>query len=489
MTVNLSNVLRILGFLSLVLAAAFILPIATAIYYGEYFCMRVFIYTAFFAFFIGSIIRKYIPSSLVKFKPRDGFLSVVLAWLFGSALGAIPFVATGAIPNAIDAYFESVSGFTTTGSSILTDIEVLPRSVLMWRGFTHWLGGMGIVFLTVAFLANTGVKGQLMTDAESSGGLNSDKFLPRYNDVIKNLYYIYIFFTFSLIFLYLLGGMNLFDAMNHSFATVGTGGFSTYNDSLGHFKSLYIHWITIVYMILCGTNFSLFILLIRGKWKSFIKDNELRLYLGIIFIFSIIIFVTMKLKGWNTDNDRLFTNIVFQISSVLTTTGFATHDYEIWPITGQMLIFFCLLIGGCSSSTSGGIKCVRVVLALKLIKRAIGRKLHPSRIHPIKLNGRSVSQDISINVINFIFTYLFFMLICTGILTLVGTDLISSLSAVATCMGNMGPGFNIVGPTKNFSSLPEISKFVLCLAMIAGRLEVFTFLMLFSPHYWNSNKP
>lgn len=487
MTVNFNGVVRMMGILLLVLGLCLVPSLIVAIIYHEMLSLKCFAFTIIPCVTLGFILIKSFRPSLIKLKARDGFLIVSLCWLVASLIGAIPFYISGAIPNYIDAFFETCSGFSTTGSSILSDIEGLPKSMLFWRSFTHWLGGMGIIVLAMALLPSIGVGGQLIASAETPGP-TLDKIAPRFSDTARRLYLVYLFFTILETLLLLLGGMNLYDSLVHTFGTVGTGGFSSYGDSIAHFDSPYLQWVIILFMLLCGINFNLYFVLARKGLRSMLKDSELRLYLLIIAAVSVLIGMNLMFTGEYHDIEEGARTSVFQVVSIITTTGYATADYDIWPTFSKMLIFLLMLVGACSSSTGGGVKIIRILISLKLIRRGVSLKLHPRRVITVTLGGKEVPQEVSTNIANFVFFYIFVVFAGAFIISFNGFDLMTTISSVITCLGNIGPGFSTIGPVMNFSVFSGFSKLILSLLMIAGRLELFTFFMLFSPHYWNSNK-
>ncbi len=488
MTVNFNSVVRIMSFLFLVLGFSMIPALLVAMIYHEELSALSFFVTIVHCFGIWGILGKiYNPTELKKLKERDGFLIVSLCWIISSIVGATPFVMSGAIPSPVDAFFETCSGFSTTGSSILNDIEALPKSMLFWRSFTHWLGGMGIIVFATALLPSIGIKGQIIASAETPGP-TLDKVAPRFADTAKNLYLVYILFTVVEIILLLAGGMNLYDALVHTFGTVGTGGFSSYGNSIAHFDSYYLQWVIIIFMILCGINFNLYFTLARRGIKAFFRDSELRFYLIIIGVISVLIYLNIFLTGYYDHAGRAFTDSVFQVVSIITTTGYATCDYDIWPTFSKMLIFILMLTGACSSSTGGGVKLIRILIALKMVRRGVSLKLHPNRFIPVTLNNKSVPQEVATNIANYIFMYIFIVFAGSLLISLNGFDLMTTISSVMTCVGNIGPGYNLVGPAMNFADFSDFSKIIFSFLMIAGRLELFTFFMLFSPHYWNANK-
>ncbi|MDO4396448.1 MAG: TrkH family potassium uptake protein [Clostridia bacterium] len=487
MTVNYKVVLRIMGILLLVLGFSLIPSLVVALIYKEYNCVPAFLYVIIPCLVPGFIIAKNVNRSMLKMKIRDGYLVVAMSWIVASFIGALPFYFSGSIPSLVESFFESASGFTTTGSTLIPDVEALPRSILFWRSFTHWLGGMGVIVLIMALFSSLGVSGQLIASAETPGP-TMDKLTPKFSDTAYNLYRIYIVFTAVETILLCLGGMSLYDSLVHSFGTAGTGGFSTYNNSIAHFSSPYLQWVIFIFMVLCGINFNLFFVLKRRGLKEMLKDNELRFYLTLIGATACLIYMDLMLTDTYTDPSACLRDSFFQVGSIITTTGFANADFDLCQTFAKMLIFLVMLTGACSSSTGGGVKIIRVLVCLKLIKRGISLKIHPNRVVPIRICEKEISQEVATGIANFVFLYVFTVFLGSLLISFNGYDLVTTITSVMTCLGNIGPGFNLVGPTCNFHFLSGFSKAVLSLLMIAGRLELFTFLMLFSPHYWNSNR-
>lgn len=480
------NFIRIQGAIFLLMAASLLIPLFLAFYYNEDSSKFAFLLVSGSCALAGIIIRLGVKPADTKFKVRDGFLIVSTAWLVCSVIGALPFLISGAISSAADAFFESCSGFSTTGASILTDVEVLPKSIMFWRSFTHWLGGMGIIVFVMALLPVLGINGQIAANAETPGP-TKDKLTARFSDTAKNLYKLYIAFTFVQTVLLCLGGMSVYDAFLHAFGTIGTGGFSNYNDSVGHFNA-YIQIVILVFMVLAGTNFNLFFVLKRRGIRTFLQDEELRFYLMVMGAASLAVFACNQLNSHFKNTAGSLLDSTFQVVSIMSTTGYATADYDLWPTFSRMIIFCLFFFGGCSSSTSGGIKCVRVLVCLKLVRRSVSLRLHPNRIAPITLNNNEVSSEVVINITNFVFTYIAVIFAGTLLLSLDNLDFITTFSAAATCVGNIGPGFNLIGPACNFSVLSDFSTVICSFLMLAGRLELITVLALFSKYYWNSNK-
>lgn len=487
MTVNFNGVIRIMEILLIVLGVCMIPSLLVAVIYSEDISIRCFSLTLIPCLGVGILMTRIFRPSLIKLKARDGFLIVSLSWIISSLIGAVPLTMSGAIPSYVDSFFEVCSGFSTTGSTILSDVESLPKSMLFWRSFTHWLGGMGIIVFAMAFMPSIGVSGQLIASAETPGP-TLDKVSPKFSDTARSLYLVYIFFTMLETILLTAGGMSLYDALIQTFGTVGTGGFSNYGNSIAHFTSPYIQWVIIIFMVMCGVNFNLYFTLAKHGPMAMLKDPELRFYLFIIGIAGALITLNLLISGGYASISKGVRDSFFQVTSIITTTGYATADYELWPTFSKMVLFLLMLIGACSSSTGGGVKVIRILISFKLIRRGVSLKLHPNRVTSLTLNGREVPQDIASNIANFVFLYILVIFTGTLIVSFNGYDIITTLSAVVTCVGNVGPGFQKVGPVENFGFFSDFSKLVLSFLMIAGRLELFTFFMLFSPRYWNSNR-
>ena len=487
MTVNLRTVFRFLGILLFVLGLCAVPPLLVAVIADEKLAARCFFIMVLACLACGGFIIRFFPLRGRKILERDGYLIVALSWITASLIGAVPFYASGAIPSFIDAFFETASGFSTTGSSILSDIESLPRSMLFWRSFTHWMGGMGIIVLGTALLPALGIQGQKIANAETPGP-TLDKITARFSENSRRLYLLYLGFTVAETVLLLFGGMDLYDALVHTFGTVGTGGFSNYSDSIAHFPSVFVQVVILVFMFLCGTNFNLFFAAAKHGPRAFRKDDEFRMYLGILLVCTGLITIDLLVQGGSDDPGHSLLDSAFQVTSVMTTTGYATADYDLWPTFSKCILLIVFLTGACSSSTGGGAKIIRIVVAVKLVRRLISKKLHPQRVFSIKVNGKSIEQETVTNITNFLLFYIFVFFAGCLLIALNGFDMMTTFSSVLTCLGNVGPGFALVGPSCNFALFSPFSKLLLSLLMIAGRLELFTFFLLFSPHYWNANK-
>lgn len=413
---------------------------------------------------------------------RDGIAIVALGWLLVSLFGAIPLYMGGSTETYIDAVFETVSGFTTTGATILSEVESLPMGTIFWRSFTHWVGGMGILVFTLALLPALGIGGFQIFKAESPGPV-AGKIAPRLRDTAKILYTTYFAITVLQVVLLMLGGMDLFNSLVHTFGTVGTGGFSSKNSSIGYYNSSYIHLVIGFFMMFSGVNFSLYYGLYKGRGRDLLKDEEFRLYIGIITVSVIAIAINLFMTSYQ----RLgiaFRDSFFQVSSIITTTGYATADFDLWPSFSKGILFMLMFVGGCAGSTSGGMKVIRILIWLKLIKREVGKLFHPRAVLPIKVNGKVVPNETIAGINSFIALYLVIFVISSLLVTLEGVDLISAGTSVAATLSNIGPGLELVGPTKNFGGFAQITKVLFIFLMLLGRLEMFTIIALLAPRAW-----
>ncbi len=481
---NYRIVAKILGSILIYESFLMIIPLAVSVFYMESSYMA-FIITMLIMIFFG-VILKNTPLNSNTMKLKEGFAIVSFGWLISSLFGCFPFIISGAIPFPIDAFFETVSGFTTTGASILTDIESLPKGILFWRSFTHWIGGMGILVFTVALLPAIGASGFQLFKAESPGPI-SDKIVPRMKDTAKILYTTYIIITIAETILLMFGGLSLYEALVHTFATVGTGGFSTHNSSIAAFNSTYIYVVIAIFMFMSGVNFSLYYELLKGRWRSVLKDEELRFYS--ILILLGIVFVSINLFGTIYDSaGESLKQSLFQVVSITTTTGYVTADFDLWPTFSKVLLFLLMFTGGCAGSTGGSIKQVRLLLVLKLVKREFQKIFHPRAIMPLKIEGRSIPSDVVANVSSFFTLYVMLFVLGTAVVSLENISMISAASAVAATLGNIGPGFEIVGATQNYSSFSAPIKLLLSFLMLAGRLELFTIMTLLSPSFWKAER-
>lgn len=419
-------------------------------------------------------------------KKREGYLIVAVGWLVMAVFGMLPYVLSGVIPQISSALFEAISGTTTTGATVLTDIEVVPKGVLYWRSLTQWIGGMGIVVLTVAIFPILGIGGIELFVAEAPGP-TSDKIHPRIQETAKRLWLVYVALTGMLAILLVLAGMSWYEAINHAFTTMATGGFSTRNDSIAAFAHLpLIQYIIIAFMFLAGTNFTLIYFGLKGKFNKVWKSDEFRAYLFLLALLTIVVTLVVKTKtglGW----ENSFRDSLFQIVSVITTTGFVSADYTAWGSSMTMLFFIMLFLGASAGSTSGGIKLIRHLVFFKNSILEFKRILHPRALVPLKLNGQVVTGRILMHIIIFLLLYLILFVIGVIGASIMGLDFMTAVGAVATSLGNVGPGIGNVGPVDNFAWLPEHLKLFLAFLMLLGRLEIFTILVLFTPYFWKSN--
>jgi trk system potassium uptake protein len=454
------------------------------------FCMPVaFIYAEPYTPFLWSALITLILSAIFyflsrnadrnKFSNRDGYLAVTLSWIVFSVLGTLPYLLSGTIPSFIDAFFESTSGFSTTGSSILKDVEILPYSILFWRSLTHWFGGIGIIMLVIIILPSLKITGYQLFSLESS---MKEKIHPKTKSIGFRILFIYLGLTLAEIILLNLGDMNLFDSICHSFGTVATGGFSTKNNSLMYYSS-YSQYIVMIFMFLAGTSQIIYYYLIKLNFKKVKQNEELWFYIGVVAMTGAIATILLLLNSTRTFEES-FRDGFFQIISIITCTGFASSDYIIWPTTALLLIFLMMFAGGSTGSTSGGIKMARHLIVIKNIKNIFIKLNHPKSITFIKLNGKVVPENTNISILSFVVLYLFLFILGTIIIVITGVDPITASSSVATCMAGIGPGLGTVGPMSNFAHMPEAAKLILSLLMILGRLEIITIFTIFTRTFW-----
>ena len=477
---NFKIIFNLLGLLLLIEGIAMLIPFGVSIYYAEP-DMTALAITSGLNIAIGTITYLLTKKNNKSIGKREGFIIVSLVWIVFSLFGALPFVISDYIPSYTNAFFETISGFTTTGASILNDVESLPHGLLFWRSMTQWLGGMGIIVLSLAILPIFGIGGMQLFVAEVPGP-TPDKFHPRVKETAKRLWQIYVFFTIAEVFLLYFGGVNLFDSVCHSFTTMATGGYSTKQTSIAEF-SPYVQYVITVFMFLAGTNFALSYYGLHLKFDKIFKNEEFRFYASFMLGFTIIIGFFL----WHSDQfllEESFRHAVFQVVSITTTTGYVTTDYLQWMPFLWVLIFMLMFLGGSAGSTGGGIKIVRIALMIKNSALELKRLVHPNAVVPIRLNKKSIDPQIITNILAFVVSYLSITVISTVVIASMGYDLNSSLGAVAASIGNIGPGIGAVGPVENYSHIPDFGKWFLSFLMLLGRLELFTVLILFSPAFW-----
>lgn len=479
---NFKFVINVLGFLIILTGLLMLTGIPFSIYYGDndvYVLLLSGIGTSLFGSVLWIVSRKNLVKEISK---REGYVVVTLGWFFMSVFGSLPFFISGYFPTSTDAFFETVSGFTTTGASILSNIETLPHGLLFWRSMTHWIGGMGIIVLSIAILPFLGIGGMQLYQAEVAGP-SKDKLHPRVQETAKRLWAIYVLFTAVETVLLMFGGMSFFDSICHSFGSLATGGFSTKNQSVAYYQSAYIEYVIILFMFIGGTNFSLHYLALKGSFRNYFRDSEFRFY--ITFVTLLILSTALFLIFNNEQNiESAFRDSAFSIISVLSSTGFATVDYQLWAPFFTEVFLILLLIGACAGSTSGGVKIVRYQLLLKNSILELKRLIHPQAVIPVRQNGKAIQPDIIAKVGAFVLLYFFIFGISSILLAITGLDSTSSMGAVAACLGNIGPGLDVTGPVSNYSSVTDFGKWVLSIVMLLGRLEIFTILILFSPSFW-----
>lgn len=413
---------------------------------------------------------------------KEGFAIVALGWTIASLLGAIPLYLSGSTNTYIDAIFEMISGFTTTGATVIADVEVLPMGILFWRSFSHWIGGMGILVFTLALLPALGIGGFQIFKAESPGPV-AGKIAPRIKDTAKILYLTYFVITVIQIILLRFGGMPLFDSFIHTFGTVGTGGFSMKNASIGAYNSNYIHLVIATFMILSGVNFSLYYSLFKGRWQEVYKDEELRLYLTIILLAVVAIGINLYKTSYSSITIA-FKDSYFQVGSIITTTGYSTANFDLWPTFSKGILLLLMFIGGSAGSTAGGMKIIRILVILKIIKREILKLFHPRAVIPVKVNNKVLPNETVAGIYSFTGLYIIIFAVSTLLISLEAVDLESAISSVAATLGNIGPGLGFVGPTRTFNGYSQISKVFLSFLMLLGRLELFTIIALLAPKNW-----
>lgn len=481
---NYKLVLRVIGMLLLCEAVLMIPSLGVAMIYRDGDTM---------AFVISMLVTAgcgLLPTLLARpekndMNAKDGMAVAGLSWILLSAFGSLPFILSGAIPHVADAFFETVSGFTTTGATILTQIEGLPRGVLFWRSFTHWIGGMGILIFTLAVLPRLTGRTTYMARAESPGPTFS-KLLPRMGDTAKVLYGIYMALTVLLLLCLLLAGMSPYDALIHAFSTAGTGGFSNYNASVASFGSPAIEWIIAVFMMLFGVNFALYFHLLRREFGQALRNEELWVYGGLVVLSTAGITAAILPQvegGFMTALRQAF----FQTTAIVSTTGFVTADFDVWPGIAQAILLLLMCFGACAGSTAGGFKLSRVLLLAKSTYREMRHTLQPRKVSVVRVDGKVASEETLSQLGVYLFLYIIVLFVCTLLLAMQNIDILSALTAALTCISNVGPGLRAVGPTQNFAFMTVPAKYLCSFLMLAGRLEIYPILLLFSANLWRKN--
>ena len=457
-----------------------------AIYYDDQNHINTFLLCSLITISFGFLLRFLTKDEKnAEIKKRDGYLIVVSGWLCMTFFGTLPYLLTDSIPSFTDAFFETMSGFTTTGSTILDEIESLPKSILFWRSMTQWIGGMGIIVLPIAILPLLGIGGMELFVAEAPGP-TKDKIHPRIKETAKRLWIIYFSLTALETVVLMFFGLSFFDAINHSLTTTSTGGFSTKQESIAAFQNPFVEAVIVIFMFLAGTNFTMIYFGLKMKFRKIVNNDEFKWYLSAVFIL-ILLLSFYRTHTSSSDFIHAFREISFQVVSIITTTGYATADYTLWGSFLTFIFFLFLFSGASAGSTSGGIKIVRIILLIKNGLLEFKRRLHPKAVIPVMLNKQVISSTITYNLLAFIFLYLFVFTLGSIFLSFLGVDMLTSISAVASAVGNVGPGIADVGPSSSFSQLPTSAKWILSLLMLMGRLELFTVCVLFTPYFWKRN--
>lgn len=484
---NVKNISRTVGLILLITGIFQLFPLLIAVIDHEPRNILAYIESLCLILLVGSALLLFSRGGNSMFSAQEGFAATGLSWIFMSAFGALPFFLSGQIPSYVDAFFEMVSGFTTTGASILTDVEALSRCNLFWRSFSHWLGGMGVLVFLLAVVPGArknGGTGIYLMRAESPGP-SVDKLTPHLRQTAMILYGIYILLTALCIVCLLLGGMPVFDSFCIAFGTAGTGGFAIKNSSMGGY-SYFLQTVVTVFMFLFGVNFSLYYMLLLRKFKAVFKNEELRLYFGIAAGSIVLIAINIS-RMYNTVYEAVH-HAAFQVVSIMTTTGYGTVDFEQWPAFSKAILLSLMFIGASAGSTGGGLKVSRVLLLMKSIRRTIRKALHPRRVQPVYMDGRAVSEEVCDNVNAYLAIYCVILVLSFAIISVDGFSIGTNFSAVASCFNNIGPGFELVGATQNFSIYSDLSKIILSLDMLLGRLEIFPLLLLLSPDTWSRRR-
>lgn len=483
--VNKFVIINVLGFLMLVESAFMLIATLVSLIYmdGD---TKGLLLSVLITAAIGAILFFSTKKSDLQIFKREGFIIVSLVWVVFSFLGSLPYILTGAIPNFTNAFFETISGFTTTGSSILNDIEALPHGILFWRSITQWMGGMGIIVLSIAILPVLGIGGMQLYAAEVPGP-TPDKLHPRIRETAKRLWGIYLLFTLVETLLLWAGDMGLFDAVCHSLTTMATGGYSTKQASIGHWDSMYIQYVIIFFMFLAGVNFTLSYFGLHMRFRDVFKDEEFKWYSGFVLLFFVLILVVLFFsEGIDMGLEEKVRTALFTVVSLITTTGYGTSDYLLWAPYAGFLVLVLMFMGGMTGSTGGSMKTMRILLLLKNAYFELKRLVHPKAVIPVRYNGHALKPKTIANILAFVSIYVMIFVISTLVMNVVVPDMDTAMSAVATSLGNVGPGLGGVGPMENFYYVPDFGKWFLSFLMLIGRLELFTVLALFTPVFWRA---
>ncbi|MCM4158604.1 TrkH family potassium uptake protein [Antarcticibacterium flavum] len=493
---NFKIISHIMGLLLLFNGSFMLLAALASFYYEDGVTLEISL-ASLITLFTGMLLMYFTRGHHKEMKPREGYLIVSLGWIFMALSGTLPYLLSGAIPQVTNAFFETMSGYTTTGATILNDIEVVPKGILLWRSLTHWIGGMGIIVLAIAILPLLGVGGMQLFSAESPGP-SADKLKPRIADTAKRLWLIYVGFTIAETILLKVAGMSLFDAVNHALSTMASGGFSTKNASAAYWNNQpIIQYILILFMFLAGTNFVVSYFAFKGRFQRVFQDDEFRWYVGFVVTFSIITALLIYFQAdlslssishpqvWGVAESS-FRHALFQVLAIITTTGFVSADYTLWSPFLTILFFGLFFTGGSAGSTSGGVKVMRHMIMIKNGLMEFKRILHPNAILPVRFNGKAVENNIVFNILGFFILYMLSFIVGALVLSFMGLDFTTAIGAAASSIGNVGPALGNLGPVNNFDAIPAMAKWWCSFLMLIGRLELFTVLILFTQFFWRN---
>ena len=493
---NFKIISHLMGLLLMVNGGFMLLSACVSWYYNDGVLVEMF-WSGTVALGVGALVMLATKNHRKEIQKREGYIIVTFGWIFMALIGTLPYLFTGAIPSFTNAFFETMSGYTTTGSTILTDVEVLPRGVLFWRSITHWIGGMGIIVLAIAILPLLGIGGMQLFAAEAPGP-SGDKLHPRITDTAKRLWLIYVGYTVAETVLLKIAGMSFFDAINHSLATVSSGGFSTKNESVSYWNhNPTVQYIIIFFMFLAGSNFVLSYFAFKRKFQKIFQDEEFKLYalfvLGLSIVAALIIYFKADVLVSSIQHPMVLgafesavRHALFQVLSIITTTGFVSADYTLWTPFLTIFFFGMMFLGGCAGSTSGGIKIMRHLIMIKNGVMEFKRTLHPHAILPVRYNGKAVPQPIVFNILGFFILYMLSFIVGTLVFSWLGLDFQTALGGAASSIGNVGPALGHIGPVNNYAHLPEAAKWWSTFLMLIGRLELFTVLILLTPFFWRN---
>lgn len=479
--INFRFITNIMGRLLLLESAFLLLCVIISVIYQEP-DSRAFLYSTLITACTGGALAFFVKPKDKILAKKDGYFTVTMVWIIFSIFGSLPFILGNTIPSFADAFFETMSGFTTTGSSILNNVEALPHASLFWRSLTQWLGGLGIIMLFIAILPSLGIESRDLYVAEVTGPTHNKSSFT-FSASARRMWFLYVGLTLMETILLMFGGMGFFDSICHSFTSMATGGFSTKQVSIGYWDSAYIQYVMVVFMFIAGCNFGLLYLSLKGSWRKLVRDNEFKCYCSIVAISSFIIGISLYLSGW-ADLEKSFRDAIFQVVTIITTTGYATADYLLWPPLLGLILLLLMCIGSSAGSTAGGIKIVRISLLFKNTFIELKRIIHPNGVINVKYNGKSVHPNIMTGIMGFFILYIIIITFSTLVMTLFTENIITAASSVITCISNVGPGFGSVGPMYSFAHLNDFAKIFLAIIMLVGRLELFTVMVLFTKAFW-----